>query len=99
MIFESLVSYLIIGVTVPIEGMLFESLVSHHERFAVGHNPEVRAGFDANIIDAPTSEQYVAQGITTLFVVAQGDMPLGVEINDKDTVSTLGEVVRQVDNS
>ena len=66
-------------------------------RFAVGHNPEVRAGLDTYVIDAPMLEQNVTQGITTLLVVAQGDVSLGVEVNDKDTISTLGKVIRQVD--
>ncbi len=73
--------------------------MSHHERFAVGDNPEVRAGFDAYVADAPALEQNVSQGIAAQLVVAQGYMPLSVEINDKDAVSALGEVVRQVDNS
>ncbi|MHB1383909.1 MAG: hypothetical protein ACYCYC_06205 [Bellilinea sp.] len=77
--------------------MLFESLVSHHERFAAGDNSEIQAGFDAHIIDVPASEQYVTQGIAALLVVADGNVPLGVKINDKDAVSTLGKVVRQGD--
>lgn len=38
------------------------------------------------------------QSIAALPVVRQSDVTLGVEIDDKDTVSTLGKVVRQVNH-